>query len=677
MGQKTDLIPALLLLACSLLLALPAAARQEPVTVRGLWESAAAAVAREEWPIAAGHYERLHREFGQSEFAEEALWQAAQLRKKIAEEAEDPNWERVRDLFRRYSTDYPDSPRRDQAYLEVGISHLRMRFLREALTYFRLFEQRYPDSPLLSRARYWRARTLVETAAFADAVDLYRALINDHDPDVAFDALAALGRVRAVTGDHLEAVDTFHELLRRYPLTRFSHPEVLLDLGRSYLVIGREEEGRELLFAFINLDPASSRRLEALFALAESRHRQGDPVAADRLYNQILQEGAATAREVVMAAFRRAEARDAVARREPGVAHRRGPADPVGDQEYRAVIDRFPADPLAQEARYGLYRRLLQREELNEAVDVAQSYVRHAPTPGEPGADSERTGGLLFFLLSRLLEQGDYQRIYQVYINEHRHIVSYEPGRLRFLIGRALEELALYEQAAVVYYRALAGPLDDQELARLYYRRALVYFALNDLAAAERLLAHLRRIYAEQPEQLAEVFALSGRLREQQQRYEEGWEFFQRALEYPAESAAWGEHLPALLRTGEALTRFGELLSPLERAWREEWLAPELLQSWYRRVGDGLRRQGNRDEARRAYTAGLGEGMPTGGEDFQAASLQLGSLLAADQEADEAAVAHLEAATAGPDPLLGKVARQRLNQLAIDRAKGKMQSLFD
>ncbi len=642
-----------------------------------MWESATSAAAREDWPAAAGHFERLHREFGQTEFAEEALWRAARLRKKIAEQDQRPDWERVRDLFRRYSTDYPDSPRRDEAYLEVGISHLRMHFLREALTYFRLFEQRYPDSPLLSRARYWQARTLVETAAFADAIALYRELINAPDPDVAFDALAALGRAQAITGDHSAAVDSFHELLRRYPLARFSHPEVLLDLGRSYLAIGREEEGRELLFSFINLAPASPRRLGALFALAESRHRQGDQAAADRLYNQIIQEGTAADREVVWATFRRAEARDALAFREPGIEHRRGPADPAGDAEYRAVIDRFPTESIAQEARYGLYRRLVHREDFAGAVEVAQSYVRQAPAGDEPGADPERTGALLFFLLSRLLDQGDYLRIYHIYLNEHRHIVTYEPGRLRFLIGRALEELALYEQAAVVYYRALAGPLNDQELAQLYYRRARVYFALDDLAAAERLLEHLRRIYAEQPERLAEVFALSGRLRELQQDYEEGWEFFQRALEYPPESAVWEEHLPAMLRTGEALERFSELLPVLRRAGEEEWLEPELLQGWYRRVGDGLRRRGNQDLAREAYAAGLGAGLPTAGEDFQAASLQLGSLLAAGPESGAEAVAHLEAAAAGSDPLLVKMARQRLNQLEIERAKEKMQSLFE
>lgn len=687
------LLAALLLLAA---LSPPSpAAREQALTGQQLWERAVAAEKNEELTAAAAYFERLHREHPANPAAEEALWRAAVLRKTLAEQDPDPDWERVRDLFRRHTVDYPQADRRDQAYLELGIAHFRMRFLREALTYFRLFEQRYPDSPLLPRARYWQARTLVETGALPAAAALYQELSRAPDESLAFDALAALGRTKALLGDHLRALDHFHELMRRFPLARFTNPEVLFDLGLSNFAVGREEEGREQLFTFINLAPTAPQRLTALFEIGESRRRQGDQAAAQRLYRQVVEEGGAGQRPVVLARFRQAEFLDESRRLTPDLPTRRDPADPAGDRPYQAVIDGYGREPIAQDARYGLYQRLRERDDLAGAIEVAHGYVRNAPVERLPGIDPERVGRLLVFLIANLLERGDYQRVYHLYVNEHHHVLNYEPGRLRFMIGRALEELALYRQAAVVYYRALAGPLDPDELAEVYYRRAEVYFALKDYATAERLLAHLRRIYADEPGRLAEVFWLSGRLRALEGKYGTGREFLLRSLEYPADPQRRVAHLPTAMRALETMADFTAMLAMINQAAAEladeaevadeakmateaAEAAPALLQTWYRRTGDGLRRQGLELLARQAYEAALASGMPQAGEDFQAAGLHLGTMLAAGDQAErERAEGYLTAAAAGPDQLLAAMARQQLNSLRIVASKDSMQSLFE
>lgn len=643
-----------------------------------LWERAAAAIEADEPLTAARNYEQIHRQFGQSELAQEALWQAAELRRQLAAKEEDPDWQRVRNLYRRYTVEYPDSHRREQAYLELGLAHFQMRFLREALTYFRLFEQRYPDSPLLPRARYWQARSMVEVGALAEALEILEQLVDEPDEELAFDAMEAMARTFTLKGEHREAIATYHEMFRRQPLLRFMDPEKLLDLGLGYFAIGWEEEGRERVFAFINLAPESPRRLQALFALAESRLRQESREAAERLYRQLLEEAEAGAPEAIKARYRLAELQDQDARRQPDGVSRRDPADPAGDAEYQAVIEAFSRQPIAQEARYGLYQRQLYRDDMTAALATARDYIRHAPDPGQPEAEPQRAGELLYFLLSQLLEQGDYERIYYVYVNEHPHIAAYQPGRLKFLVGRAFEELALYRQAAVVYYRALEGAMDDAELPAIYQRRVEVYFALGDYATADILLAHMRRLYAGDEDFLAEVFYLSGRLRQLQRRYDEAREYLLKSLQYQVEAERREEHLRTMAEVLAAIGNYRELAALLERGWQQQWLSAPVTQHWSRRAGDGLRRAGEPEPARKAYELALGEELPKEGEDHQAAAYHLGELLArGDDEQRRLAAEYLQQATAGPDDLLARRAQASVNRLEIENLQAEMSSLFD
>ncbi len=658
-----------LLSIVSLGLAEPIFANQPTSPGQTLWAAAVAAATREDWQTAAINFERLHREFPASELAEEALWRAAELRRKIAEQDPDPDWDQVRALFRLYLSDYPDSLRADAAYLAMGMAYFQMRFLREALTHFRLFERRYPHSPLVPRARHWQALTMVETGALAEAVALFRELTREPDEELRLEAIVELGRTLATSGDHPGAIDTFHGLLRDYPQLRFNNVELLFDLGLSYLRAGREEQGREQLFIFINLLPDSLLRPLALFEIGESRRRQGDLEAAQRLYAQVLEEGDPGQRELVLARFRQVEHLDAIGRPPED------PADPADDRFYLEVIDRFGHDAIAQDARYSLFKRVKLRNDLVGATELATSYLRRSPPQpaAEPGLT--RAGELMVFLVRELLARGEYQRIYHLYVNEYHHVVAYEPGRLRLLIGQAFEALGLYLQAAEIYLRALAGSLDRDELIELYYRRAEVYFVLRDLVAAERLLSHLRLVYVNKPE-LVEIYYLIGRLREEEQRYDEALEFFRQALAKPAAASRRDKHGRGYLRALAAVNEYGEMLSVLVRFQREQGLSFKDLQAWYRRAGDGLRRHGLVESAITAYRAAVAVEMPVAGKDYQVANFHLGVLLADQGETAEAGK-RLELARIGPDQLLAAMAVKELNQLIIAKEMTRMRSLFE
>ena len=123
---------------------------QAPVPVETpaeVWQEAVEAAKGGDLAKAAAAYQRYYEKFRETDQAEEALWQAAQSLKQLAMKSATPEWDNVRDIFRRYGADFPKAKRAAEAYYEVGYAHYRMRFYREALIYFKLFLTRYPDSP--------------------------------------------------------------------------------------------------------------------------------------------------------------------------------------------------------------------------------------------------------------------------------------------------------------------------------------------------------------------------------------------------------------------------------------------------------------------------------------------------------------------------------------------------
>ncbi len=677
--RRPAIAPFLLMLAGLFWLSAgPALSRQEPppVTPEILWEKAMAAAEQEDPATAAVFFARLNREFPKAGQAEEALWRAANFRKQAAEQADKPDWAPVRDLFRRYHGEYPDSPHSDLAYLEIGISHFKMRFFREALTYFRLFEERYPASPLVAEARDWRANTLLEVGQVEEAVVLFKKLAQGPDPNLRVKALIGLAAAYDRKADYPQALSTLEQIMIAAPRYHLAVPEVLFRLGLAYIRLGREEEGRGKFLHFINLAPISARRTEALFEIGESHYRQGEQEAAQRFYGQAVQEGRPDERSVVLARFRQAQFQDDPAQPQEKWRSRRDPKDPAGDLPYLAVIDNYRLEPIAQDTRYALLRRYQARGDQERTLEIAREFVRHAKPGQETEAEAQRTGELLLYLVEELLKQGEYERIYQLYQTEHPKVLAYRQGRLRYLIGRAFEALALHEQAAVLYYRALADVLTENDRDAIYVRRARLYLEMGDFEAAERLLAHLRKIYADSP-RLGEALYLSGRLHQTQKQPEAALVFFRRAMSAPAPAADYrGEYAQAHLRALLAAGSGQELLPALSHYRQEAWLPPAELQLLARRAGDFLRRNTMNVEAIAAYRLAVEPEMPAEGEAAQAANLQLGVLLARQGEMDKAR-AHLGRAVAGPDRLATQMATQQLNLLDIGQVLGGIRTLFE
>lgn len=633
-----------------------------------LWQEAEAAKNRGDFSVSSRLFQQYYEQFRETARAEEALWQAAQGAKQQALASPAPDWERVRNLFRLHTAGFPKTARADEAYFELGLSHYRMRFYREALSYFKLFAVRYPGSPLLAQARFWQGQTFFTVGQFAQAADAFREVAqgSSGDQDLKVKALMGLGDTLSATGDLSGALSSFAALMQKYPDYYLRDPELLRKLGFVQLQLGREKEGRDSLYHYLNLAGNLPESNELLFALAESSLREGDRATALRLNRRILEQGKTEERAVRLARFRLAEAADDPEKKLSRWQKKSDLADPAGDGPFRAVLDHHHAEPIAQDARRVLFRRYQARNDFENALEMGRSYLRN----DEPGPDKDTkenfSQSVLLFLGEQLLARKEYEKLYQLYVNEHRHVAALGNGRFLYQVGQALEAMALFEQASVVYYRTMALTLSATEKADLYFRRVELFLRLKDFAAADKVLSHLRKIYKNTKE-IGEVYYLSGRLSEARGNRGEALEYYRKAIlliASPARRPVYAEAQLSILFAGGP---DGETLSLLNSYRQEKWLGPEVLQGWYGRLAEALADR-EPELAMEACLAGTGKDMPQTGLAAQRVYLQLGELYVNASQVDKGREV-LQKARQGPDALLGKRAMERLNRLDIERER--------
>ena len=625
---------------------------------------------------AARYFIEVYEKHPFEEESQAALWEAANLYKTFALAGDKDAWETARNLFRYFSTDYPDSPHAQRAYLEIAIAHHHMKLMREALIYTKLFKERYPDSELIDLADYWKARTLAAIDRTEEAESLLKKLVASADEDVAFDASVALGNLYYKIGNYPAALNLYKKIINRLS----SHSEEYLDVlrlqGRTMVRMQPEkkvESGRKLLFYYTNMDTQSPHRAEAFFDLAESYLRSDDSATAQRLYEKALEAAKEDSRIAVLSRFRRAEFRDNPKRKLAKWEKRGDLADPQGDIPYKRAIEAYGDEPIAQDARYGLMIRHIARNEKAAAYEVGREYVKHKG--GDFTAEVyEILGEILVERFEKLLAGKDYQKIYSLYQSEHEIISNYKKGDLLYLVGRALEAMYLYDQASVVYYRSLGLPLDEEMKKDLYYRRARVYIANNDLAAAGRLLKYLRNIYEDNPDE-AEVLFLSGRLALAHGKEQEARNYFDKALKEAQSSSRKKVYAAAKLKLLLEQKAYETFESFINEVYADKILTPQDQQEFYLALGDYHRKRADFEKAATYYGRALEEGTPQEGEQAQLANMHMGDMLFKLGKSRKGRE-YLLLAINGENPLWAKAADEKLKQYEIDRALSEVKQFI-
>ena len=609
---------------------------------------------------AATYLYQIYLNFPDNHAAESALWRSAELRKKLASHKAGADLERVRDMFRDFINSYPASKRIPAAYLELGVSYFHMGFYREALSYFKLFEENYPSSPLLFKAIMWHREALMKTGRQAEAAGFFSRLTHSADQRLKLIGQVGMGELRYKQGRYQEARNYFQMLMIKHPDYYQRDPALLRSAGLTNLKLGNSKLGRRQLYHYLSLDYEIDDRPALLAALAESYHKLGDYKAAASLYREILHEGNGQGHSALLAALRLAQYRDdghfKMAKNEAVYL-----ADPDGDSPYIAVLDKYPDEAMAQDARYALFRRYKFRHELDRAYDVGRSFLR-----AQRGIKGRRRqiGNILLYLTAEFLKKKDYQKVYDLYFVDFRHIKDFPDGRLLYMVGQAMEALNLDHQAAVVYYRALKWQLPEKDKIDLYYRRAAVYLRLKDYASADRLLTYIRKLYKGK-RAVGEIYYYSAELAEVRHHKVQALDFYERAVDNPTFADKMALYAGNAIRLALELGKNERAASIWRKAAASKDVAPLKGQALSLKIADALRQAGNFKAAAELYKAVLSPPYPQKVENAQLCALYLGDVLLKLGRGAEA-VDYYKKAQAGENKMVKELAAERLLQKSLN-----------
>ena len=89
---------------------------------------------------------------------------------------------------------------------------------REAISAFKIFISRFPDSEYMINAIYWTGECHYALSDFQNALTSFQKIVDSYpNSQKAPDSLLKLGYIRSATGDKNGAKKALEELIRRYP----------------------------------------------------------------------------------------------------------------------------------------------------------------------------------------------------------------------------------------------------------------------------------------------------------------------------------------------------------------------------------------------------------------------------------------------------------------------------
>ncbi len=565
-----------------------------------------------------------------------------------------------------------DSPSRPTVDFRLCRRLYEQQRYRQALARFNLLAKRFPDFSACKRLRYRQAMCYLKGGQVEKAREIFTAFTREKDQTTRARGLAGLGQIALRRQDYPRALTYLRRAFETSSSFYRNSPEVesLRDLGIVALKTGDEVRGRQSIMHYLNVVGTASDRLDLLLEIAESYHRQGRQQAAQALYSQIDREGEEHQRPVIIARFRIVEFLDDPENILSKWQRRGDLKDKRGDIPYLRLLDLEFSGPLAQDARRALFRRYRARDDFTAAFEVSRTYLRQMKADGAAAREKKAADAMLLYVVEHLLAEEKYREVYRFYRDFHDHVRHYPDGRLLYMVGQALENLYLYDQAAVVYFRALRLPLAEKDKTDLYYRRARVYLAKKDYGAADRLLTYLRKIYDKKSE-IGEIAYLSGQLAEATGDLAAAIRYYRQAqqiLTFPERRVEYAEQYLAALEADE---QPAVMAGTLARYRDEKWLDAARLQQWYLRTGQLFLKKGATGEAADVLALAVASDMPADGVVAQKAHFALADVLIRLDRPEEGRK-HLEQAAAGDDAIVKQLAAEKLRQMEIDTSMSRI-----
>jgi len=446
---------------------------------------------------------------------------------------------------------FPASPQAPRVGLIHALAYMRMGYLNEAIGYFKLLTEEYPQSEYAVMARVYMGMIYVKM----DKLDLAKAVfesVQDLSPSgpLWLEANYALGQAYFQKGLFSMANEAFKAILRSDKQFYVKQPAILYYMGEGYFYLGRPDLSRAYLYHAINLNPEHQSGDMIMARIGDTYKDEGrndEAIKAYALTRKLYPESqGALISELRLADYGAVrsffEPESLLLDMEDGV-------EATTLQMYEKIVENHAKQdsPLIELAKFKIGLSYYNQGNYSQTIEIMKEILLKQLQ----GDINEETRALLNRALLEQIQglwrQGKDKEIISLYEANHSWINDLTWPEIRHYLGLAYLDLDLPVEAAGLF-EANKG-LTGHEAERLF-GLAQAYLKLNKFDEAVRTLAEFRQSFPGHP-RIPEALAAQARAEASQGLVEQ-------ALSHLEEAVAAD---PELSQDGKVQLLLGDLYS--------------------------------------------------------------------------------------------------------------------
>ncbi len=425
--------------------------------------------------------------YKESRFAEDVAFLIGDSYYNIARKTGEylPAIKAYKSAMRRYS----DSDKIDLALYRMGRSYREIKLFLEAKASYQEILDRHPKGKFATRAQLNKADILLEEKKFKMAYRELKKIVSLYPLSrIAGEATFKIADSLYKSNDFISAELIYEEANKRWPTYPKSHPEVMLNMGQTYLKNGRLGRARNIFFVLINLYPDSDIGRKALMMIGDIYRTEGMEEESLKVYSEAILRGS-DSDEAYYGKIRMAD----VGIEKPDIkitdivfdySHYLRPMD-----TYEEIAESKTSDLTAGEALLRKGIALAKKKRYTEAIQVFRDVAtRYPDTPfSKEGISSlQKT----FYKLVETYHSQD--GFLPVLLTYHKNLEPYlrdiTDVKSLFQIGESYQKIGLYDAAIDRYKKAMTLDLKGVYREQLVFKIGESYLLQDKYTDAERVL---------------------------------------------------------------------------------------------------------------------------------------------------------------------------------------------
>lgn len=373
----------------------------------------------------------VYMDTGNGRCLEQASYLKAYAVFKNTETGEYDQLIKAEQLFQNALISFPDSSLKPFGLSAMGLIHMRMNNPAVAEGYFTIVEEGYGDYPGMPEVLFHLARIFTDEGYEEKGLRYFRRVFeNQPENTYTVDAGLGLGKAYYNIRHYLDALHLFDHIAETSPGKIYESSELLLNIGKAALQLGKSEKARESMMRAINLFPDIESRDMLLSDVGDTYAMENRLEKAKTMYRYVRENFPETEGfiESSMGLARYLEERE------------------EREKIYKMVKTRYPEHKFARVAMMRLAEIYQENREYEKCIEEIETLL--STNPRALRYEAVRLMQKAYeSLFQKNLENGEYTAILKKYENEYVRIDRMNSRTISLDVGLAYFRGGLYEQA--------------------------------------------------------------------------------------------------------------------------------------------------------------------------------------------------------------------------------------